>query len=50
MYIYAYIYITTQFILNFMLKVKNIAHRSHNKMEDGVKKMSDLLILSLHSH
>lgn len=45
-----YIYKTTQFILNFMLKVKNMVHRNHNKMEDGVKKVSDLFVLSLHSH
>lgn len=43
-----HIYIITQFILNFMLKEKNLANRSLNKMEDGVKNVSDLLILSLH--
>lgn len=47
-HIYAYIYIITQFILNFMLKEKNLVNRSLNKMEDGVKNVSDLLILSLH--
>lgn len=43
-----HIYIITQFILNFMLKEKNLANRSLNKMEDGVKNVSDLLILSRH--